>query len=147
MGSPERLLIIGGSDAGLSAALRARELDSTITPLMVLADEYPNFSICGIPFYLSREAPDYWHLAHRTRTEIEALGIRVRTSTRAVSVDPKSKTCLLRAQTGSEEIVEYERLVLGYRRPIRFTPDRGDESARRFYVAMDGRSARDRRLY
>ena len=72
MATEERLLIIGGSDAGLSAALRACELDSSVRPLMVLADEYPNFSICGIPFYLSREVPDYWHLAHRTRTEIES---------------------------------------------------------------------------
>lgn len=103
MATEERLLIIGGSDAGLSAALRARELDSSVRPLMVLADEYPNFSICGIPFYLSREVPDYWHLAHRTRAEIESAGIKLLTSTRALSIDAKHKTCRLRNQNGASK--------------------------------------------
>ena len=47
------LAIIGGSDAGISAALRARELDPTTDVTVVVADEYPNFSICGIPYYFS----------------------------------------------------------------------------------------------
>ena len=42
------LMIIGGSDAGISAGLRARELDSTIEVTLVVADEYPNYSICGL---------------------------------------------------------------------------------------------------
>jgi NADPH-dependent 2,4-dienoyl-CoA reductase/sulfur reductase-like enzyme len=112
MASEERLLIIGGSDAGLSAALRARELDPTINPLMVLADEYPNFSICGIPFYLSREVPDYWHLAHRTRAEIESSGITVQTSTRALSIDATRKTCRLRTPSGVDEDVKFEKLIV-----------------------------------
>lgn len=112
MATEERLLIIGGSDAGLSTALRACELDPSITPLMVLKDEYPNFSICGLPFYLSREVPDYWHLAHRTRAEIESLGIKVQTSTRALSIDPKRKTCRLRTPNGAEEYVGFEKLVI-----------------------------------
>jgi hypothetical protein len=41
MTNSERLLIVGGSDAGLSAALRARELAPEVRPLMVLAIEYP----------------------------------------------------------------------------------------------------------
>ncbi len=32
----------------------------------MLADEFPNFSICGLPFYLSGETPDWQSLAHRT---------------------------------------------------------------------------------
>jgi NADPH-dependent 2,4-dienoyl-CoA reductase/sulfur reductase-like enzyme len=48
-----RLIAIGGSDAGISAALRARELDPTAEVTVVLADAYPNFSICGIPYYVS----------------------------------------------------------------------------------------------
>jgi NADPH-dependent 2,4-dienoyl-CoA reductase/sulfur reductase-like enzyme len=113
MKNKPKILIVGGSDAGLSAALRIQELDSSITPTMVLADEYPNFSICGIPFYLSHEVPDYWHLAHRTRSEIEALGIEVRTSTRAIAIDPKAKTCRLRLLNHSEEEVQYDKLIIG----------------------------------
>ena len=54
-----RLLIVGGSDAGISAALRARELDQDTEITVLLADEFPNYSICGLPFYLSGETPDW----------------------------------------------------------------------------------------
>jgi hypothetical protein len=62
----KRLLIVGGSDAGISAGLRARELDSGCEVTVVVADCYPNYSICGLPFYLSGEVPDWHALAHRT---------------------------------------------------------------------------------
>jgi NADPH-dependent 2,4-dienoyl-CoA reductase/sulfur reductase-like enzyme len=52
-----RLLIIGGSDAGISAAMRARELDAEAHITVVVADAYPNFSICGLPYYLSGDVP------------------------------------------------------------------------------------------
>lgn len=55
-----RLLIIGGSDAGISAGLRARDLDPGVTPLLVVAGAYPNYSICGIPYHRplpARSAP------------------------------------------------------------------------------------------
>ena len=53
------LLVIGGSDERISASLRARELDPSTEVTMVVADAYPNFSICGIPFFLSGETPDW----------------------------------------------------------------------------------------
>jgi len=45
-------LIIGGSDAGISAALRAREVNPACEITVVAADRYPNYSICGLPFWL-----------------------------------------------------------------------------------------------
>jgi NADPH-dependent 2,4-dienoyl-CoA reductase/sulfur reductase-like enzyme len=60
-----RLLIIGGSDAGISAGLRARELDSGVTPLLIVADSHPNYSICGIRYHISGDVPDWrtWPIA------------------------------------------------------------------------------------
>ena len=60
------IVAIGGSDAGISAALRARELDPTADVTVVVADAYPNFSICGIPYYFSGEVAHWRNLAHRT---------------------------------------------------------------------------------
>ena len=48
-------LIVGGSDAGISAALRAHELDPTCEITIELADEFPNYGICGLPFFLGRD--------------------------------------------------------------------------------------------
>ncbi|WP_426513402.1 hypothetical protein ACPPVO_24005 [Dactylosporangium sp. McL0621] len=61
-----RLLVIGGSDAGISAGLRARELDPTADVTLLVADRHPNFSICGIPYHVSGDVPDWRNLAHRT---------------------------------------------------------------------------------
>jgi NADPH-dependent 2,4-dienoyl-CoA reductase/sulfur reductase-like enzyme len=44
------VVMIGDSDAGISAALSAREIDPAAEVSVVLEDAYPNFSICGIPY-------------------------------------------------------------------------------------------------
>ncbi len=67
-----KLLVIGGSDAGIMAALRARELDPSTEVTMMMADAYPNLSICGLPYALSGEVPDWQALRHRTIEEIAA---------------------------------------------------------------------------
>ena len=88
MGRNLKFLIIGGSDAGISAALRARELDDSAAITVVLADGYPNFSICGLPFFLSGETPDWHQLAHRTEFE----GIDLLPWHTATAIDPTQKT-------------------------------------------------------
>jgi NADPH-dependent 2,4-dienoyl-CoA reductase/sulfur reductase-like enzyme len=82
-----RLLVVGGSDAGISAALRARELDSTADVTVVVADSYPNFSICGIPYYVSGDVPDWHNLAHRSFADLEATGMQLRLDTVALKLD------------------------------------------------------------
>ena len=65
------LLIIGGSDAGISAALRIKELDLQADVTVVAADAYPGYSICGLPFFLSGEVTDWHTLAHHKIHEFE----------------------------------------------------------------------------
>ena len=77
------IVAIGGSDAGISAALRIRELDPSTDVTVVVADAYPNFSICGIPYYVSGEVTHWSNLAHRTADDLAATGMRVLTDTRA----------------------------------------------------------------
>ena len=79
------IVAIGGSNAGISAALRIRELDPTTNVTVVVADAYPNFSICGIPYYVSGEVTHWTHLAHRTAADLAATGMRVLTDTIATA--------------------------------------------------------------
>ena len=104
-----RLLVIGGSDAGISAALRAREKDPSAEVSVLLADAYPNYSICGLPFYLSGETPDHRQLAHRTAFE----GIEILTNHRAVAVHPAAKTVDVTPRAnGRVKKMRYNRLVI-----------------------------------
>jgi len=104
-----RILIIGGSDAGISAALRARELDSAAAVTIALADDYPNFSICGLPYLISGETPDWRALAHRT----EFPGIEILRGHTATLIDPSTKSVTVEvAGTKAKKVLSYERLVV-----------------------------------
>lgn len=107
------VVAIGGSDAGISAALRARELDPAVAVTVVVADAYPNFSICGIPYYISREVSHWRNLAHRTHADLEATGMRLRLDTRATRINVAHHQVWLRKADGTEEPLDYDQLVVG----------------------------------
>jgi NADPH-dependent 2,4-dienoyl-CoA reductase/sulfur reductase-like enzyme len=108
-----RLVMIGGSDAGISAALRARELDPGAEVTVVVADAFPNFSICGIPYYVSGEVPHWRNLAHRTIADLEAAGMSLRLDTIARRIDVAARKLLVADAGGKEELLPYDRLVVG----------------------------------
>jgi NADPH-dependent 2,4-dienoyl-CoA reductase/sulfur reductase-like enzyme len=107
------VVMIGGSDAGISAALRARELDPAAEVTVVVEDAYPNFSICGIPYYLSGEVAHWRNLAHRTLADLEAAGMRLRLDTTARRIDVAGRKLLVTAAGGGEEVLGYDKLVIG----------------------------------
>lgn len=87
----DHFLIIGGSNAGISAATRIKQLDAKADVSVVIADAYAEFSICGLPFFLSGFgkkwfAPTFraisrsfsWPLADIIRTGIEAVSLSSR---------------------------------------------------------------------
>ncbi len=107
------LVMIGGSDAGISAALRARELDPAAEVTVVLEDAYPNFSICGIPYYLSGEVTHWRNLAHRSLADLEAAGMRLRLDTTARRIDVAGRKLLVTSADGAEELLGYDKLIVG----------------------------------
>lgn len=106
------LVVVGGSDAGIGAGLRARELDPSCAVTVIVADAYPNFSICGIPYFISGDVADWRTLAHRSYAELEA-GLRLRRDTRVVSVDPQRRELTVAIAENVREIVSYDALVVG----------------------------------
>jgi NADPH-dependent 2,4-dienoyl-CoA reductase/sulfur reductase-like enzyme len=110
---PTRLVVVGGSDAGISAAPRARELDPGSDVTVVVADAYPNFSICGIPYYVSGDVQHWAALAHRTAADLQATGMRLLTDTLATSIDVADKRLTVRGPDGDSSLVRYDALVIG----------------------------------
>ncbi|MFE5819053.1 FAD-dependent oxidoreductase [Streptomyces sp. NPDC056479] len=109
----KRIVAIGGSDAGISAALRARELDPDSEVTVVVADAYPNFSICGIPYYVSGEVGHWSNLAHRTLADLKATGMQVRANTLATAIDVPGKQLTVRDTDGRSEELPYDALIVG----------------------------------
>lgn len=107
------LVIVGGSDAGISAALRARELDPTVDVTVVVADAFPNYSICGIPYFISGEVGHWTNLAHRTRADLEATGMQLMLDTVATAINPTEHTLTVRDEDGQEHALPYDALMVG----------------------------------
>jgi NADPH-dependent 2,4-dienoyl-CoA reductase/sulfur reductase-like enzyme len=107
------LVAVGGSDAGISAALRARELDPGSAVTVVVADAYPNFSICGIPYYISGEVTHWRNLAHRTHADLEATGMDLRLDTRVTDIDVAGQQLRLLSADGRASWLDYDALVIG----------------------------------
>lgn len=106
------LLIIGGSDAGISAALRAREMDPEGEITLLCKDHFPNFSICGLPFFISGEVKDWRTLAHRTVEEIEKNRIRVLLGHNVEAIHPERKTIAVRDPGNNSALLAFDRLVI-----------------------------------
>jgi NADPH-dependent 2,4-dienoyl-CoA reductase/sulfur reductase-like enzyme len=107
------IVAVGGSDAGISAALRARELDPTTDVTTVVADAYPNFSICGIPYYISGEVTHWTNLAHRTAADLAVTGMRVLTDTTATAINVDDHTLDVLDPAGAPQQLPYDALIVG----------------------------------
>lgn len=107
------LVIVGGSDAGISAALRARELSPETDVTVVVADAYPNFSICGIPYYFTGEVQPWQSLAHRTTAELEATGMNLQLNTFATGIDVATQRLEVRQADGTSEQIAFDELIVG----------------------------------
>jgi NADPH-dependent 2,4-dienoyl-CoA reductase/sulfur reductase-like enzyme len=103
--------IVGGSDAGIEAARRCLELHPQVQVSLLVADAFPNYSICGIPYHVSGEVPDWRNLAHRKTDDLEKLGITLMLDHRVTRIDvPKhSLSFTHHDESGS---LGYDRLLL-----------------------------------
>jgi NADPH-dependent 2,4-dienoyl-CoA reductase/sulfur reductase-like enzyme len=108
----KNVVIIGGSDVGISAALRIREIDDNIRPLIIANNNFPNFSICGIPFFLGGEVEKWEDLAHRKESDIKDAGIDLMLNTEVKTINTDSKEIEAVNAEGRHNI-SYEKLVLG----------------------------------
>jgi NADPH-dependent 2,4-dienoyl-CoA reductase/sulfur reductase-like enzyme len=103
---------VGGSDAGIAAALRARELDPAVEVSVLLADRYPNYSICGLPYFLSGDVPDWRSLAHRSVDELERAGIELLLEHEAEHIDARTRTVTARGPGREEHELRYDKLIV-----------------------------------
>jgi NADPH-dependent 2,4-dienoyl-CoA reductase/sulfur reductase-like enzyme len=128
------LMIIGGSDAGISAALRAREVNPALDVTVVVADRYPNYSICGLPFWLAGEVPDWHDLAHRTSEQIESQSIGLLLEHTAWAIDPSGKTVDVVDGAGRSRRMAYDKLAIGTGAVPARPPIRGLEQPGVFFL-------------
>ena len=109
----KKTIIIGGSDVGIIAGLRIRELNKESDVTIISNNNFPNFSICGIPFYLGGEVKHYKDLAHRTADDIRATGLKLILNSIAQSIDSKNKTVTVIDENKKNIVLSFDKLVIG----------------------------------
>ncbi|MFG2648306.1 FAD-dependent oxidoreductase [Streptomyces sp. NPDC048436] len=119
----ERLVIIGGDAAGMSAASQARRLKGP-DELEIVAFErghFTSYSACGIPYWVGGDVPSRDELIARSPQEHRARAIDLRMRTEVTEIDTAGRRVRTReVETGAEAWTTYDKLVIGTgARPIR----------------------------
>jgi NADPH-dependent 2,4-dienoyl-CoA reductase/sulfur reductase-like enzyme len=122
-GARERLVVIGGDAAGMSAASQARRLRGP-DELEIVAFErghFTSYSACGIPYWVGGDVPDRDRLIARTPEEHRERSIDLRMRTEVTGIDVAGARVRSRdLGTGAEEWTSYDRLVIATgARPVR----------------------------
>jgi NADPH-dependent 2,4-dienoyl-CoA reductase/sulfur reductase-like enzyme len=108
----ERLIVVGGDAAGMSAATTARRRDPELKILAFERGPYTSYSACGIPYYIGGHVDRADRLLVRGPEQFREAGIEVETRTEVVAIDLEGRTVRVRAQDGGREREEgWDRLV------------------------------------
>ncbi|MDX2523273.1 FAD-dependent oxidoreductase [Streptomyces europaeiscabiei] len=121
--SRERLVVVGGDAAGMSAASQARRLRGP-GELEIVAFErghFTSFSACGIPYWVGGDVPERDRLIARSPEEHRARDIDLRMRTEVVEIDVEGARVRARdLDSGTETWTSYDKLVIATgARPIR----------------------------
>ncbi|MFJ8210855.1 FAD-dependent oxidoreductase [Streptomyces sp. NPDC096033] len=119
----ERLVVVGGDAAGMSAASQARRLKGT-GELEITAFErghFTSYSACGIPYWVGGQVTERDDLIARTPEEHRARGIDLRTRTEVLELDlPGRRVRARNLDSGEESWTGWDKLVLATgARPVR----------------------------
>lgn len=110
----ERLVVIGGVAAGMSAASSFKRLKPEAEAVVIERDHFISYGACSLPYYISDVIKDINSLLSLT-PEIAAKerGIKVLTRHEAISIDPAGRTVTVIAlDTHEKKVIDYDKLVL-----------------------------------
>ncbi|MFC8506871.1 FAD-dependent oxidoreductase [Streptomyces sp. NPDC057131] len=119
----ERLVVIGGDAAGMSAASQARRLKGP-GELEIVAFErghFSSYSACGIPYWVGGDVDGRDELIARSPEEHRAreIGLRMRTEVTEIDVD-RQRVRSRDLESGTEEWTGFDKLVIATgARPLR----------------------------
>jgi NADPH-dependent 2,4-dienoyl-CoA reductase/sulfur reductase-like enzyme/rhodanese-related sulfurtransferase len=101
------IVVLGGAQAGPTAAARARETDESAKIILIERAARVSTGAAGLAYHLSGEVPSIGALDHETSALFrDVYGIDVRTGVEVTGIDPKGKAVLL-----GDERVGYDALI------------------------------------
>ncbi|EEF84504.1 CoA-disulfide reductase [Borreliella spielmanii] len=108
-----KIIIIGGTSAGTSAAAKANRLNKNLDITIYEKTNIVSFGACGLPYFIGGFFDNPNTMISRTQEEFEKTGISVKTNHEVIKVDVKSNTITIKNQkTGSIFNNTYDKLMI-----------------------------------
>jgi len=109
----ERLVVVGGDAAGMSAAAQARRRRSDLEIAVFERSQYTSYSACGIPYWIGDEVEEMDALIARSPAQHRANGLDVQTGCEVVGIDPRGRSVQVRdVSTGATRHEGYDHLLI-----------------------------------
>jgi NADPH-dependent 2,4-dienoyl-CoA reductase/sulfur reductase-like enzyme len=109
----EKILIIGGNAAGLTAASRAKRVDPRLNVTVLEKGPHISYSTCGIPYYLAKMVKADELVSYTPESFEKERGIKVHNNTRVDEISPSRKrVACTRTDTGERGEFSYDRLLI-----------------------------------
>lgn len=126
----DRIVIIGGDAAGMSAASKIRRVEPNRDILVLERTDYTSYSACGMPYYIGGLIDEVDSLIARSPEVFrDKYVIDVRTRHEVVAIDPKAQRVMIRNDEGKEISEPFDQLLIatGARPYCPDIPDAGAE--------------------
>ena len=114
MNSRERLVVIGGVAAGMSAASSYKRMKPDAEAIVLEKDFFISYGACSLPYYISDDVKDFNQLISLTpKVAEEQRDIRVMLRHEAVGIDFNKKEVRARnIEKNTETAIHYDKLVI-----------------------------------
>ena len=111
--SKDRIVIIGGDAAGMSAASKIRRAQPGRNILVLERTAFTSYSACGMPYFLGGLFDDFEQLIARSPETFRAkYEIDVRTGHEVIAVDPSNQRVTIRDSHSREIREPYDQLLI-----------------------------------
>jgi NADPH-dependent 2,4-dienoyl-CoA reductase/sulfur reductase-like enzyme len=109
----ERLIVIGGCAAGMSAAAKARRLHPQLEIAVYEKTGFISYGECGLPYYVSGAVKDHNDLVVRTPAQFAQQNIEINLHHEVTEIDAENRRVRVVNLKSSETRVEaYDKLVI-----------------------------------
>ena len=110
----ERILIIGGNAAGMTAASRARRLSPALASPCSNRARYISYSTCGIPYFLAGTVPSDDLIRFTPESLQKERNIEAHVNVRVEAIQPARKRVTgKQLDTGEASSFGFDRLLIG----------------------------------
>ncbi|MGC9220844.1 MAG: FAD-dependent oxidoreductase [Solirubrobacteraceae bacterium] len=110
--APHRIVVVGGTAAGMSAAARARRHSETAEIIVLERQRHVSSASCALPYYVGGEIEDPEELTvHTPQTLRASLNLDIRTEHEVTALDAQRRVVEVLTPEGAQQI-SYDALII-----------------------------------